>query len=69
MSLVKYPGLIGYMVKRDMPQLTGTKVEQLYARDKVCLEGGMLRIEQRAFSLDQRKENSMGDAFGIRCHA
>ncbi len=31
---------IGYTVKRDMPQLTGPEVEQLYARGKRWLEGG-----------------------------
>ena len=30
---------IGYTVKRDMPQLTGPEVEQLYARGKRWLEG------------------------------
>lgn len=40
---------IGYTVKRDMPQLTGAKVEQLYARGKVWLEGGTLGIEQSGF--------------------
>jgi hypothetical protein len=34
--------LIGYTVKRDMPQLTGFEVEQLYARGKAWLEGGPL---------------------------
>ena len=33
---------IGYTVKRDMPQLTGPEVEQLYARGKTWLAGGPL---------------------------
>jgi hypothetical protein len=32
--------LIGYAVKRDMPQLTGPEVERLYARGKAWLAGG-----------------------------
>jgi hypothetical protein len=31
--------LIGYAVKRDMPQLTGLEVEGLYARGRAWLEG------------------------------
>jgi hypothetical protein len=34
--------LIGYSVKRDMPQLTGVEVEQLYARGRRWLAGGGL---------------------------
>jgi hypothetical protein len=34
--------LIGYAVKRDMPQLTGAEVERLYARGKAWLAGGSL---------------------------
>jgi hypothetical protein len=34
--------LIGYAVKRDMPQLTGPEVERLYARGKAWLAGGPL---------------------------
>jgi hypothetical protein len=30
---------IGYAVKRDMPQLTGPEVEQLYARGRAWLAG------------------------------
>jgi SnoaL-like domain len=33
---------IGYTVKRDMPQLTGPEVQQLYARGKAWLAGGPL---------------------------
>jgi len=33
---------IGYTVKRDMPGLTGTEVEALYARGKRWLDGGVL---------------------------
>jgi hypothetical protein len=33
---------IGYAVKRDMPQLTGPEVEQLYARGKAWLAGAPL---------------------------
>ena len=33
---------IGYTVKRDMPQLTGPEVEQLYAHGKTWLAGGPL---------------------------
>jgi SnoaL-like domain len=33
---------IGYTVKRDMPQLTGTEVERLYSRGKAWLAGGAL---------------------------
>ena len=33
---------IGYTVKRDMPQLCGPEVEQLYARGKAWLAGGPL---------------------------
>jgi SnoaL-like domain len=33
---------IGYVVKRDMPQLTGAPVERLYARGKDWLAGGPL---------------------------
>ncbi len=33
---------IGYVVKRDMPQLTGPEVERLYARGKAWLAGGPL---------------------------
>lgn len=33
---------IGYTVKLDMPQLTGTEVEQLYARGTAWLAGGKL---------------------------
>ena len=33
---------IGYTVKRDMPQLTGTEVESLYARGKAWLAGALL---------------------------
>ncbi len=33
---------IGYMVKLDMPQLTGPEVDRLYARGKVWLAGGPL---------------------------
>ena len=33
---------IGYTVKRDMPQLTGPEVENLYARGKAWLAGGGL---------------------------
>jgi hypothetical protein len=35
--------LLGYEVKRDMPQLTGPEVERLYARGKAWLAGGPLR--------------------------
>jgi len=35
--------LIGYKVKRDMPQLTGPEVETLYARGKAWLAGAPLR--------------------------
>jgi hypothetical protein len=31
--------LVGYTVKRDMPQLKGTEVEKLYGRGKAWLEG------------------------------
>ncbi|HWH83808.1 MAG TPA: nuclear transport factor 2 family protein [Burkholderiaceae bacterium] len=34
--------LVGYTVKRDMPQLTGPEVERLYARAKSWLGGGSL---------------------------
>ena len=34
--------LIGYSVKRDMPQLTGPEVERLYARGRGWLAGGSL---------------------------
>ena len=34
--------LIGYTVKRDMPQLTGPEVDALYARGKAWLAGGSL---------------------------
>ena len=34
--------LIGYTVKRNMPQLTGPEVERLYARGKAWLAGGAL---------------------------
>jgi len=34
--------LIGYTVKRDMPQLTGPEVERLYARGRRWLAGGRL---------------------------
>jgi hypothetical protein len=34
--------LIGYTVKRDMPQLTGPEVERLYARARAWLAGGAL---------------------------
>jgi hypothetical protein len=34
--------LIGYTVKRDMPQLTGPEVERLYARGRRWLAGGGL---------------------------
>jgi hypothetical protein len=34
---------IGYTVKRDMPQLTGPEVEQLYARGRSWLAGGALQ--------------------------
>jgi hypothetical protein len=33
---------IGYTVKRDMPQLTGAEVDQLYARGRSWLAGGPL---------------------------
>jgi hypothetical protein len=33
---------IGYMVKRDMPQLTGPEVDALYARGKAWLNGAPL---------------------------
>ena len=33
---------IGYVVKRDMPQLTGAEVERLYARGKAWLAGAPL---------------------------
>jgi hypothetical protein len=33
---------IGYVVKRDMPQLVGPEVERLYARGKAWLAGGPL---------------------------
>jgi hypothetical protein len=36
--------LIGYAVKRDMPQLTGPQVERLYARGKAWLAGGPLDL-------------------------
>ena len=38
--LVYIQTLIGYQVKRDMPQLTGPEVEALYARGKLWLAGG-----------------------------
>ena len=34
--------LLGYQVKRDMPQLTGPEVERLYARGKAWLGGAPL---------------------------
>jgi hypothetical protein len=35
---------IGYVVKRDMPQLTGPEVDRLYARGKAWLAGGSLGV-------------------------
>ena len=34
---------IGYTVKRDMPQLTGSEVDRLYVRGKAWLAGGSLQ--------------------------
>ncbi|HEY1313221.1 MAG TPA: nuclear transport factor 2 family protein [Steroidobacteraceae bacterium] len=36
---------IGFVVKRDMPQLSGTAVERLYARGKEWLAGGPLALQ------------------------